>query len=194
MILTECVKKLVRAIGLQLVIIGIVGILESSVVSHKPTAACCKNYPYECSENFPSGSEKIAESTRLNSEKYPCGDYREKENSTHQQRQDGVGLHNVANHLVGIYEVVYGNKIIAHVKLIPEKIFAAGIKVNDKYIHSYDNPEPHCAPGASHGRDKKSQGISYGPESKNYLSYERYDRTVLVEYGIEEAYIYKRAP
>ena len=42
----------------------------------------------------------------------------------HHQRHNGIGLHDVAQHFVGVNQIIYGDEVVANAKLLPEKIFA----------------------------------------------------------------------
>lgn len=102
-------------------------------------------------------------------------------------RDDGVGLHDVAHHLVGVNQVIDGDEVVADAEFVPEKEFADAVEDDGAHVKDDEEREPHGSPvvAESFGQEKP-QGETAGPVSQDVHGDPGRDASVFVEDRVEK--------
>ena len=186
LVFNEGVVELIRAVGLQFIDIYVSAVLETGVeMQHSD----CRDHAGEvCGghDRFPAPSPQRVRADDVVAEEVPREQQGGQKHAGH-QRPDGIGFHDVADHLVGIDQVIDGDEIIAHPEFVPEEIFAHAVEKDRTHIEGDQDGGPHECPAAADRGDEEPQGETPEPEARQGGNDRRYDASVVVENGVEES-------
>ena len=105
--------------------------------------------------------------------------------SYHHQRHNGIGLHDVAQHFVGVNQIIYGDEVVANAKLLPEKIFAQRHHKQQQHINAPREIERKAAPGIAQRPHGKTQTEAHKLPCQEDFSYQRRTTTIFIKNRME---------
>ena len=187
-VLDECVVEFVEPVGLQLVYIDILAVLKPGVEVQQPDGEEHGGDVRRPCDRFPAPAFQPVGEGQIAAEEIPCHDQRH-EDQPQRHRHDGVGLHDVADHLVGVDEVVYRNEVVAYAEFAPEEIFAESVEEDGAHVERDDEREPYRGPVAAETLEKETQGERAGPIAQNGGGDLRRDAAVFVEDRVAEGHV-----
>ena len=103
----------------------------------------------------------------------------------HHQRHNGIGLHDVAQHFVGVNQIIYGDEVVANAKLLPEKIFAHRHYKQQQHINAPREIERKAAPDIAQRPHSKTQTEAHKFPRQEDFGYLRRPTTVFIENRME---------
>lgn len=105
-------------------------------------------------------------------------------------RHHRIRLEDVANHLVGVDQIVYGNEIVTHAEFVPKEVFADAVEQQTEHIHKHSDIHQRAPPCRSDFRHKQPQRETHQFISEEGLCYLRRTAAILIEYRRQEPYIH----
>lgn len=75
-------------------------------------------------------------------------------------------LHDVADHFVGIDQVIDGDEVVPYAEFAPEKPFGNGVQDNAARVKSRQNGEPGTSPSRTYLGKEQSESETHGPEAE----------------------------
>ena len=165
-VLEESVEETVRAIGLQLVVVHIVGMLPACREGQETERQSGARDIDAGDTQLPSALiERVA--LLDDATEQPPGGQARYQHHAQDQRHHGIGFHDVAHNLVGIYQIIDGDEVVAHGELVPEEVLAGSVHVHYGYVDEEDRGEPAAGPSAAHARNEQTQGEGDDPVQKH---------------------------
>ena len=170
---------------MQLVGIGVGALLESGVELQEQAAAQGEQQVGGRYGRFPLPGAELPGTADLPSEQQPGASYGQQQHAG-EERNDRIGLHDVADHFVGIDQVIDGDEVVPYAEFAPEKPFGNGVQDNAARVKSRQNGEPGTSPSRTYLGKEQSESETHGPEAEEDRGDQGYHAAVFVEDRIEE--------
>ena len=190
-VLDEGVVELVESVGLQFVDVDVVAVLEAGVEVQQPDRGEQRRDVGRSDYGFPPPAFQAFGLHEFAAEEVPCHEQRH-DDDAQRHRNDGVGLHDVAHHLVGVDQVIDGDEVVADAEFAPEEIFADAVEDDGAHVDDDEEGEPHRGPVAAESGQEKPQCEAAGPVAQHIEGDSRRDASVFVEDRVEERHVAER--
>ena len=173
---------------MQLVGIGVGALLESGVELQEQAAAQGEQQVGGRYGRFPLPGAELSGTADLPSEQQPGASYGQQQHAG-EERNDRIGLHDVADHFVGIDQVIDGDEVVPYAEFAPEKPFGNGVQDNAARVKSRQDGEPGAAPSRTYLGKEQSESETHGPEAEEDRGDQGYHAAVFVEDRVAEGHV-----
>ena len=187
----ERLVELIESVGLQFVVVDVVARLEPRVEGQHPQGDARHGQIDRRGDEFPpAGFERLGDADVAAEEPPRDGDGQR--DDQRRQRDDRVGLHDVAHHLVRVDQIVHGDEVVAHAEFVPEIVFADGVEEDRADVDREQRGQPSLRPQRLQPRHEEPQGEAAGPVAQHDRGDERRCAAVFVEDRVAEGDVAKR--
>ena len=189
--MTKASVELVESVGLQFVDVDVVAVLEAGVEVQQPDRGEQRRDVGRSDYGFPPPAFQAFGLHEFAAEEVPRHEQRH-DDDAQRHRNDGVGLHDVAHHLVGVDQVIDGDEVVADAEFAPEEIFADAVEDDGAHVDDDEEGEPHRGPVAAESGQEEPQCEAAGPVAQHIEGDLRRDASVFVEDRVEERHVAER--
>lgn len=187
-VLDEGVVELVKPVRLQFVHVNVRAVLETGVEVEQPDGGRQRGEVGGTCRGLPPPAREAVGAHDVAPEEIPR-DHERHEHDSQRHRHDGVGLHDVAHHLVRIDQVIHGDEVVAYAELVPEEVLAHAVEYRESHAEDDDQREPYRCPVAPDSGQEEPQGERGGPIAQYAHCDLGRDAAVFVEDRIEERHV-----